>query len=120
MRVLRSNKEELLTILEVLTQDPLYNWSMTPEKAYRMQHGIEPDSGVRAQWAKSKRTKEEEEEDKKGNKMAERVLMRVGQKLNGLEEGQMMSVAGQVNALIQQARDPERLSAVFVGWQPYI
>lgn len=74
--------------------------------------------------------------------MAERVLLRVGQKLNGMEEGQVgfhchetihleqqyfkcfelqvMSIAGQVNALIQQARDPSNLAAVFVGWQPYI
>ena len=33
---------------------------------------------------------------------------------------QVMSIAGQVNALIQQARDPSNLAAVFVGWQPYI
>ena len=28
-------------------------------------------------------------EDNAGNKMAERVLLRVGQKLNGMEEGQV-------------------------------
>ena len=60
------------------------------------------------------------EDNNEGNKMAERVLLRVGQKLNGMEEGQVMSIAGQVNALIQQARDPSNLAAVFVGWQPYI
>ena len=60
------------------------------------------------------------EDNNAGNKMAERVLLRVGQKLNGMEEGQVMSIAGQVNALIQQARDPSNLAAVFVGWQPYI
>ena len=116
MRVLRANKEELLTILEVLTHDPLYNWSMTPEKAYRIQHGFEADTATRAAWARDS----SDENEKSNNVMAERVLMRVSQKLGGLEEGQVMSVAGQVNALIQQARDPERLSAVFVGWQPYI
>ena len=35
-------------------------------------------------------------------------------------ELQVMSIEGQVNALIQQARDPSNLAAVFVGWQPYI
>jgi phosphatidylinositol kinase/protein kinase (PI-3 family) len=44
----------------------------------------------------------------------------VGQKLNGMEEGQVMSIEGQVNALIQQARDPARMACIFVGWQPYI
>ena len=33
MRVLRSSKASLMTILEVLVYDPLYNWSMTLEKA---------------------------------------------------------------------------------------
>ena len=39
MRVLRESKDDLLTILEVLTHDPLYNWSMTPEKAFKIQGG---------------------------------------------------------------------------------
>ena len=55
-----------------------------------------------------------------GNKMAERVLLRVMEKLNGMEEGHHLSVEGQVNLLIQQAMDPSRLCRVFVGWQPYI
>ena len=54
------------------------------------------------------------------NKMAERVLMKVLQKLNGMEGGCILSVEGQVNQLIQQARDPTRLCKVFVGWQPYL
>ena len=37
MRVLRESKDDILTILEVLTHDPLYNWSMTPEKAFKIQ-----------------------------------------------------------------------------------
>ena len=81
-------------------------------------------------------------EDK--NKLAIRVLSRVGQKLDGMEEGHLMSVEGQTNALIQQvrrclllflqtscdersfatlllqARDPTRLHALYVGWQPYL
>ena len=52
--------------------------------------------------------------------MAERALLRVRQKLNGVEEDCALSVEGQVNLLIQQARDPKRLSGHFDGWQPYI
>ena len=37
MRVLRASRDDILTILEVLTHDPLYNWSMTPEKAFKIQ-----------------------------------------------------------------------------------
>ena len=35
--MLRESKDDILTILEVLTHDPLYNWSMTPEKAFKIQ-----------------------------------------------------------------------------------
>ena len=54
------------------------------------------------------------------NSMAERALLRVNQKLNGVEEECALSVEGQVNLLIQQATDPARLSCLFDGWQPYI
>ena len=108
-----------MTILEVLIYDPLYNWSLTPAKAYRLQYGRDADASVRSKW-------ENEPEMEPGNnlannnKMAERVLLRVIQKLNGMEDGYHLSVDGQVNLLIQQATDPSRLCALFPGWQPYI
>ncbi len=54
------------------------------------------------------------------NKVAERVLLRLRQKLQGVEDGVQLSVSGQVNLLIQEARDPNNLCRVFPGWQPYI
>lgn len=54
------------------------------------------------------------------NKLAERVLLRLQQKLQGYEEGVQLSVTGQVNNLIQEARDPKNLCKLFPGWQPYI
>jgi len=54
------------------------------------------------------------------NKVAERVLLRLRQKLSGLEEGVQLSTAGQVNHLIQDARDASNLCRLFPGWQAYI
>ena len=54
------------------------------------------------------------------NKMAERVLLRLHEKLEGVEDGVQLSVSGQVNHLIQEASDPVNLSALFHGWQPWI
>ena len=54
------------------------------------------------------------------NKMAERALVRLRQKLQGTEEGTATSISGQVNRLIQQARDPVNLSRLFYGWQAYL
>ena len=143
MHVLREHREDIMTILEVLVHDPLYNWSMTPEKAFRIQHGREPDEKTKRKWAQQRQVilfssrnfrmkhlmfcslffwfdYQDEGGNVKNNKMAERVLLRVVQKLNGMEGGHHLSIEGQVNTLIQQARDPDRLSRVFPGWQPYI
>ncbi len=39
LAVLRANKEALLTVLEVMLHDPLYNWSVGPGKAAAKQAG---------------------------------------------------------------------------------
>lgn len=54
------------------------------------------------------------------NKMAERVLLRLQEKLEGIEDGVPLSVTGQVNQLIQEATDPSNLCLLFPGWQPWI
>jgi len=54
------------------------------------------------------------------NKMAERVLLRLQEKLEGVEDSTPLSVTGQVNHLIQEAMDPHNLSQLFPGWQAWI
>lgn len=54
------------------------------------------------------------------NKVAERVLLRLQEKLKGVEEGTVLSIGGQVNLLIQQAMDPRNLSRLFPGWQAWV
>ena len=87
MKVMRDHKESILTILEVLIFDPLYNWSVTPEKAYRIQYGKDPSPILKKQWAEAK-------VEQSINKLAERALIRVKQKLNGMEQSYHMSVEG--------------------------
>lgn len=58
--------------------------------------------------------------DQSFNKVAERVLMRLQEKLKGVEEGTVLSVGGQVNLLIQQAMDPKKLSRLFPGWKAWV
>ena len=38
----------------------------------------------------------------------------------GIEGGEPHSVEGQVAAIIDQARDPQRLSAMFYGWGAWV
>ena len=54
-----------------------------------------------------------------GNESAKRTLVRLSQKLKGVEKGTPLSVKGQVNLLIQQAKDPTNLCRMYHGWKPH-
>lgn len=111
LSVMRTNKEALLTIVEVFIHDPLYKWALSPLKALQRQKETEDDLET---------SLEDSEEEYEGNKDAARALMRVKQKLDGYEEGEMRSVHGQVQQLIQDATDPDRLCQMFPGWGAWL
>ncbi|TRY71179.1 hypothetical protein TCAL_12356 [Tigriopus californicus] len=111
--VLRENKEGILTILEVLIHDPLYQWSLTPERVFRIYGENVQRPGTNGGQSNASTVSKASGER---NQMAEMALHRVRQKLNGLEEGNYLSITGQVNGLIQQARDAQNLSLIFHGW----
>uniref|UniRef100_A0A4W5QBH6 non-specific serine/threonine protein kinase n=1 Tax=Hucho hucho TaxID=62062 RepID=A0A4W5QBH6_9TELE len=104
MEVMRSSQEALLTIVEVLLYDPLFDWTMNPLKAFYLQQQHD----------------EQADDSQSFNKVAERVLLRLQEKLKGVEDGTVLSVGGQVNLLIQQAMDPNNLSRLFPGWQAWV
>jgi len=54
------------------------------------------------------------------NKMAERALLRLNQKLCGSEGGSFLSVEGHISYLIQEARNKNNLCRLFPGWQPWM
>uniref|UniRef100_A0A673I3Z0 non-specific serine/threonine protein kinase n=1 Tax=Sinocyclocheilus rhinocerous TaxID=307959 RepID=A0A673I3Z0_9TELE len=111
MEVMRSSQEALLTIVEVLLYDPLFDWTMNPLKAfYLQQHDEHAELNATLNPTDSQSF----------NKVAERVLLRLQEKLKGVEEGTVLSVGGQVNLLIQQAMDPKNLSRLFPGWQAWV
>ncbi|KAL1153771.1 hypothetical protein V6Z11_A09G199000 [Gossypium hirsutum] len=105
LSVMRTNKEALMTIIEVFIHDPLYKWALSPLKALQRQKETDYDLDTSIEGS---------QDDYEGNKDAARALLRVKQKLDGYEEGEMRSVHGQ--QLIQDAIDPERLCQMFPGW----
>ncbi|XP_078431049.1 serine/Threonine-kinase ATM-like protein isoform X2 [Wolffia australiana] len=107
LSVMRTNKEALLTIVEVFIHDPLYKWALSPLKALRRQEESEEDT---------ESSLEDSQDGWEGNKDAARALFRVKQKLDGYEDAEMRSVQGQVQQLIQDAIDTERLCQMFPGW----
>ncbi|KAE9467383.1 hypothetical protein C3L33_00698, partial [Rhododendron williamsianum] len=76
LSVMRTNKEALLTIVEVFIHDPLYKWALSPLKALQRQKETEDDLET---------SLEDSQEEYEGNKDAARALMRVKQKLDGYE-----------------------------------
>ncbi|WVZ71912.1 hypothetical protein U9M48_020441, partial [Paspalum notatum var. saurae] len=58
---------------------------------------------------------DDSQETYEGNKDAARAILRVKQKLDGYEDGEMRSVQGQVQQLIQDAVDVDRLCQMFPG-----
>ncbi|PRQ24322.1 putative non-specific serine/threonine protein kinase [Rosa chinensis] len=111
LSVMRTNKEALLTIVEVFIHDPLYKWALSPLKALQRQKEMDYESDT---------SLGDSEDEYEGNKDAARALMRVKQKLDGYEEGEMRSIHGQVQQLIQDAIDPERLCQLFPGWGAWL
>ncbi|CAK9823884.1 Serine-protein kinase ATM [Anthophora retusa] len=108
LTVLRDQRQIIITLLQVLLYDPLFKWTITPAKARNIQSGS------------SSRLVEINQCSTGTNKTAERALLRIEQKLQGTEEGLASSVSGQVERLIQQARDPINLCRLYHGWQPYL
>ncbi|KAM1451845.1 hypothetical protein ACFX2I_038908 [Malus domestica] len=111
LSVMRTNKEALLTIVEVFIHDPLYKWALSPLKALQRQKETDDDLNL---------SFEGSQDEYEGNKDAARALMRVKQKLDGYEDGEMRSIHGQVQQLIQDAIDPERLCQLFPGWGAWL
>jgi len=126
MSVLRKNASTLLTILSAVVADPLYKWSVSPVEGMRRQKvgSDEEDSSnhlnVRVDDGGGERS-ESGDDDK--NEMGKKAIARINDKLQGYEEstsGEQQGVEGQVQLLINSARDVENLSRMYVGWGPYI
>ncbi|XP_022624615.1 serine-protein kinase ATM [Seriola dumerili] len=123
IEVMRSSQEALLTIVEVLLYDPLFDWTMNPLKAFYLQHDEQQElnATLSSTMGGDDLVNHRKSSDSQSfNKVAERVLLRLQEKLKGVEEGTVLSVGGQVNLLIQQAMDPENLSRLFPGWQAWV
>jgi ataxia telangiectasia mutated family protein len=83
LRVLRDNKQALLAIADVLLHDPLDSWRMTPEKAARQQESERKDGDTPM-------------ESEVAGANARLVRMKLKEKLEGWDRGELLGVQGQV------------------------
>lgn len=105
--------------------DPLSLWTLSPERRKALQkaedlYDVPPSSAVGDCLDGSVMASDNVAPEDNVNKMAKRVLLRLKQKLDGIEDGVHLSVSGQVNHLIREAMDPKNLCRLFPGWQPWV
>jgi len=128
LQVMRQEQQSIRAILDVILLDPMSSWSLSPAKRLQIQKDGDSDcvSAASASTTTNRLSQSGQRSDaKRGeNSMAKRVTMELTQKLNGhVGSGRVMgaglSVEGQVKHLIQEARDPLKLCALFAGWKPF-
>ena len=103
LRILRENKDTLMSVLETLVHDPLAEW----QKDSRSSRG----RGNRS----AERTKEG------GALHARTIVRKVADVLEGQAESVLpLSVEGQVQSLIAKATAPSNLGAMFIGWASFM
>lgn len=111
MRVLRSNRDSLTTIIAVLVHDPILKWAVGGKRQNDAQRPAHRSIAF---------TDQDFLATEEGNLDAERALMRVKQKLDGYEDGELRSIQGQVQQLLHDAQDPYRLATMYPGWAAWV
>ena len=115
MRMLRANAEALLTILEVLVGNPLYEWARDAAVQQRDPTPVGSHTPAVVEGGGGGG-------DDDRNAHAELVLLRIQQKLDGRVHGgrERLAIQGQVRQLIDEARDPENLCRMYHGWAAWL
>jgi ataxia telangiectasia mutated family protein len=130
--MLRNHSRDLLTILSAVVADPLYDWQKDPIKARERQEietqNKKEKNGGRKSNAASRANEASTRVDTSSNhevhnQAAMKAINKIKLKLQGYEEstsGDQQGVEGQVQLLINSARDPMNLSQMFSGWAPFL
>jgi ataxia telangiectasia mutated family protein len=111
LQALRNESYSIMTVLDVLRYDPLYNWTVSSMRAKRMQQAQseqQPSEDVDDTSTGTKKKDADEPNE------ADRALSVVTKKLS-----KTLSVTATVNELIQQATDDRNLAVWYAGWAAY-
>ena len=118
LRLMRENQHIFYTVLRVFVHDPLYKWSLDPDKMHRLQLEEEDDQPKEDQNWMANEEQQDRQSSTSNNAQAPRALHILRQKFQGNDNTQMnvLSVEGQAERLIWDARDPQNLCQMFHGW----
>ncbi|KAK0488952.1 hypothetical protein IW261DRAFT_1547949 [Armillaria novae-zelandiae] len=118
LRVLREGSDVIMTILEVFRYDPLHTWTMSDYKVKAAQPTDSHPNGnntMADQMHKPLMGIGIDMSSGGAEEAADRALSGVARKLE-----KTLSVASTVSGLVTEAKDPENLSQMFPGWQPWL
>lgn len=116
-RILRKHSGELVTILSAILADPLYGWRYGRNSLA----DAKTESGGPGQLRTNNKANETSQEE--DNLEAVKTIIKIKEKLKGYEDstsGEQQGVEGQVQLLINSARDPDNLCQIFNGWAPWV
>jgi serine/threonine-protein kinase ATR len=100
LQVLRSERDALTNVLTTFVHDPLLEWSS-------------PKNKMRPPGASTEIV----------NETAMATIRNIENRLKGIDKkhkGPSLSVEGQVEKLINEATSLDNLSAMYIGWAPYL
>jgi ataxia telangiectasia mutated family protein len=121
--VLRENTDALLTILSAVVSDPLFAWNMTPREARNRQRADNEGGGEDMELENEAAATKDDKMSGDLNEAGIRALARIQEKLQGYEDGssgERQGVEGQVQMLINAARDEDNLCRLFCGWSAFV
>jgi len=127
-KVLRENSSALLTVLSAVVSDPLYKWNVSTAKGRQLQRDVSSieeneDDSVTSFNKKPPENNATLSIVESDNDAATRAVARIHEKLKGYEEGtlgEQQTIEGQVRFLINEARNADHLSSIFIGWGAWI
>lgn len=126
LSVMRRHKDVLLTVVEVLLHDPMFNWGLTPEDVLREQldpkrgDEVDDDSSPGDSSFEEIALKVDRSRKVSGSREAHRALNRISEKLDGLEGTERLSVEAHVGRLIDEAQAFHVIAPVYPGWAPWL
>lgn len=126
LSVMRRYKDVLLTVVEVLLHDPMFNWGLTPEDVLREQldpdrrGDVEEDSSPGDSSFEEIALKVDRNRKGSGSREAHRALNRISEKLDGLEGTEKLSIEAHVARLIDEAQAFHVIASVYPGWAPWL
>ena len=118
LKVLRKERSLLMMIMDVFKYDPLQKWTGIAKAMENNKPIVGPNTNNNNNNTTTTTHTVSSSSDLI-TKEADRALMRIKEKLDGREEGVVLSEAGHVAFLIQTATDPELLCQMYFGWQAY-